>query len=142
MANSWFRFQQFEIQQGRSAMKVCSDSCLFGAYVASKLNSNHQTILDVGAGTGLLSQMLAQKSPASKLHCIEPDMDSFLDLQHNISASPWKNRIEVYAETLSQWMPGRDDAYDVVICNPPFFFDHLNLLKLKKYQTSFFPFSE
>ena len=36
-------------------MKVCTDACLFGAFVANEIQDktiNH--ILDIGAGTGLL----------------------------------------------------------------------------------------
>jgi tRNA1Val (adenine37-N6)-methyltransferase len=60
MANSWFKFKQFTIHQDRSAMKVTTDACLFGAWVARQLalrqaQDHSMKILDIGTGTGLLS---------------------------------------------------------------------------------------
>ena len=49
MSNTWFQFKQFTIHQDKSAMKVCTDSCVFGAIVPVR---DAQHILDIGTGTG------------------------------------------------------------------------------------------
>ena len=68
-----FDFKCFSIVQSRSAMKVCTDSCVFGALIHPH---NAQSILDIGTGTGLLSLMLAQKTTDALIDVIEIDAAS------------------------------------------------------------------
>jgi len=117
MPNSYFQFKQFTIQQDKSAMKVCTDSCVFGAWSARHLNEAKK-ILDAGAGTGLLSLMLAQKSE-SQIDSIELDPDSAVQALENIMASPWSKRIRLLEGNVLNY-PLRSE-YDFIISNPPFF---------------------
>lgn len=103
-------------------MKVCTDACLFGANLNT---SGPVQILDVGCGTGLLSLMVAQLNPLAQIDSIEPHDGSFLDAQHNVKESLWAGRIQVHCQTFQQWLPAHQGLYDEVICNPPFFFNHL-----------------
>lgn len=117
MPNDFFRFKQFTIYQDQCAMKVCTDACLFGAWFADKIHGK-KSVLDIGAGTGLLSLMLAQKNEAI-FHAIEINHPSFEQLEQNINASLWKNHItamEGDATTFNFPM-----GYDFIITNPPFY---------------------
>ena len=63
-------------------MKVCTDSCVFGALINPH---NAQSILDIGTGTGLLSLMVAQKTNDALIEVIEIDPESILDAKENIA---------------------------------------------------------
>jgi tRNA1Val (adenine37-N6)-methyltransferase len=124
MANSYFSFKQFTIHQERSAMKVCTDACILGAWTATKIENNNEVknILDIGTGTGLLSLMLAQKSNA-RIDAVELNEDAASQAIENIGQSPWSERIQVFNSKIQQFDTA--NKYDLIISNPPFFEDDL-----------------
>lgn len=124
MANSFFHFKHFSIHQDRCAMKVTTDACLFGAWIAHTLPRTTSSIdvLDIGTGTGLLSLMLAQKQPALRIDALEIDSDAAQQARENITASPWPNQIQVVQQDVQGY---REKQYDLIISNPPFYEDSL-----------------
>ena len=132
MANSYFQFKQFTIQQDRCAMKVTTDACLFGAWTAEEVKrqrSDVKRVLDIGAGTGLLSLMLAQKTN-SPVDAIEIDPDAFGQAKENISGSPWKDRVTIYQADAAQF--AFSSKYDILVSNPPFYENELKSGDAKK----------
>ena len=96
-------------------MKVCTDACLFGAWTATKMKP--VKVLDIGAGTGLLSLMIAQKTNAI-IDAVEIDKNASEQASENFNISPWKNRLSVINFPIQQFDKG---GYDLIISNPPFF---------------------
>ena len=121
MSNSWFQFKQFTIHQDKSAMKVCTDSCVFGAIIPVQ---GVQSILDIGTGTGLLSLMLAQRSEAS-IDAVEIDSDASAQALQNISESSWQDRITIHNTSIQDYFKYTIKKYDLIFCNPPFFSDSI-----------------
>lgn len=123
-----FRFKQFTVRHDRCAMKVCTDSCILGAWFAEKITPGAK-VLDIGAGSGLLTLMLAQKAEA-QFHAIEKDSHAFEQMKENIERSQWKNRISTFmGDATTYALPG---PYDFIICNPPFYENDLKSDNEKK----------
>lgn len=112
-----FRFKQFSIEHDRAAMKIGTDSILLGAW--TKIY-NHEYILDIGTGTGLLSIMLAQKVHGKcRIDAIEIDKDALHDAALNINNCPWRDSIELHAIDFMEY--DNNVKYDLIISNPPFY---------------------
>jgi tRNA1Val (adenine37-N6)-methyltransferase len=120
MANNHFSFKEFTIFQDRSAFKVGTDGVLLGA---SAEVSEKKRILDVGAGTGLISIMIAQRSEA-EIVSIEPDYESYKQACENVSLCRWSKRIKVLNTDLRSY-PKDSEKFDLIITNPPYFSESL-----------------
>lgn len=118
MANSYFQFKQFTIHQDRCAMKVTTDACLFGAWVAAQLDGNAERGLDIGTGTGLLSLMLAQAG-LSDIDAIEIQEPDARQAAENINASPWEQQVHLLQGDVLTY-PFRKQ-YGLIVANPPFY---------------------
>lgn len=126
MPNPWFQFKKFMIRQDRSAMKVTTDSCLFGAWTAMQLKqspTSEKKLLDIGTGTGILSLMVAQENPEIKIDALEIDADAAAQAVENVDATSWKEQINIIkADVRTIDLPGK---YDYIISNPPFYQNEL-----------------
>lgn len=121
MANTFFRFKQFTVHQDHTAMKVTTDSCLFGAWAAHQIASSQiadERILDIGTGTGLLPLMLAQQTKG-QIDAVEIDPAAASQATTNKDQSPWPEKISIQEADARQL--DLQAAYDIIISNPPFY---------------------
>jgi len=119
MASLPFKFKEFTINQDRCAMKIGTDSVLLGAWTT--LKNNPFSVLDIGAGTGVLGLMIAQRSRAQNIEAIEIDADAFEQCSENFENSPWSDRLFCYHASLIEFVEEIEDEFDLIICNPPFY---------------------
>ena len=126
---STFQFKKFTINQDRCAMKVGTDGVLLGAWCP--IDNNPFSILDIGAGTGILSLILAQRSNAEhpslqgelaqQIDAIEIDENAFEQCVENFENSPWGDKLFCFHAGLDEFMEEPEDEYDLIISNPPFY---------------------
>ena len=116
---SIFNFKMFAIQQDRCAMKVGTDSVLLGAWCP--IENNPFSVLDIGAGTGILSLMIAQRSNAEQIDALEIDEDAYEQCVENFENSPWRDRLFCFHAGLDEFVEEPEDEYDLILSNPPFY---------------------
>ncbi|WP_179021713.1 tRNA1(Val) (adenine(37)-N6)-methyltransferase [Winogradskyella forsetii] len=114
-----FKFKQFTVNQDRCAMKIGTDAVLLGAWTS--IDNNPHSVLDIGAGTGVLSLMIAQRSDAETIEALEIDDDAFEQCSENFENSDWADRLFCYHASLLEFVEEIEDKYDLIICNPPFY---------------------
>lgn len=117
--NEPFRFKEFTVNQDRCAMKIGTDSVLLGAWTS--IQNNPDSVLDIGAGTGVLGLMLTQRSTAQHIDAIEIDDDAYEQCVENFENSPWADRLFCYHASLEEFTEEMEDTYDLIVSNPPFY---------------------
>jgi tRNA1Val (adenine37-N6)-methyltransferase len=100
-------------------MKVGTDGVLLGAW--APIDHNPYSILDIGAGTGLIALMLAQRSNAEQIDALEIDDDAYEQAVDNFENSLWSDRLFCYHASLDEFMDEPEDEYDLIVSNPPFY---------------------
>ena len=119
-----FQFKQFTVHQDRCAMKVGTDGVLLGAWTS--LEHQPDSILDIGAGTGLIALQMAQRSPAELIDAIELDEAAYEQCVANFEASAWSDRLFCYHAGLDEFVDEIDDQYDLIVSNPPFYSENVS----------------
>ena len=114
-----FSFKKFDIQQDRTAMKVGTDGVLLGAW--APIPENIFSVLDIGAGTGLIALMLAQRTNAEQIDALEIDEEAYEQAVDNFENSPWGDRLFCYHAGLDEFIEEPEDEYDLIVSNPPFY---------------------
>ncbi|WKD85909.1 tRNA1(Val) (adenine(37)-N6)-methyltransferase [Polaribacter huanghezhanensis] len=105
-------------------MKVGTDAVLLGAWCSLEKFPN--TILDIGAGTGIIALMLAQRSDAFTIDAIEVDENAYEQSVENFELSDWSDRLFCYHSSFEEFtreMEDEEEKYDLIISNPPFYTD-------------------
>lgn len=122
MANPYFKFKEFTVYHDKCAMKVGTDGVLLGAWANVADSKN---ILDVGAGSGLIALMVAQRNKMLVVDAIDIDIDAVNQAKWNVENSPFADRIKVLNTSLNELAAISSCKYDAIVSNPPFFVQSL-----------------
>jgi tRNA1Val (adenine37-N6)-methyltransferase len=113
---SIFKFKHFEVNQTNSAMKIGTDSMVFGSLIDVEGKTN---ALDIGTGTGVLSLMTAQRNPNLKITAVEIEADAFDEAKINFDNSSFKPQLTAFHVDFLNFSP--DSKFDLIFSNPPYF---------------------
>ncbi|WP_394751312.1 tRNA1(Val) (adenine(37)-N6)-methyltransferase [Spongiimicrobium salis] len=100
-------------------MKIGTDGVLLGAWTA--IDTHPNSILDIGAGTGVIALQLAQRSHAEIIDGIEIDAEAYEQCVSNFENSPWADRLFCYHAGLDELTEEIEEHYDLIVSNPPYF---------------------
>lgn len=116
---SIFKFKEFSIAQDRCAQKIGTDGVLLAAWASPSLKPF--SILDIGAGTGVIALILAQRYGNAQIDAIELDDDAHGQCMDNFENSPWADRLFCYHAAFQEFYEEVEDRYDLIVSNPPFY---------------------
>ncbi len=115
-----FELQHFTITQEKVSLPVTTDACIFGALTEFQ---NPKNILDVGCGSGILMFLMHQKYPNAHILGLEKHPESVQTVQENIELN--KTAPSMSVQEVDWWDFNPENQVDALICNPPFFSNHL-----------------
>ena len=111
-------------------MKINTDGVLLGALVNADSPKN---ILDIGAGTGVIALMLAQRFPAAQFDAVEIDQSAAATAGKNFANSPFAGRLKIFPESFEQYFDSNPEKkYNLIVSNPPFYINSLKSPKKEK----------
>lgn len=102
-------------------MKVGTDGVLLGCLARHPRPESVARCLDIGAGTGLVSIMLAQRFERAEVTGVEIDGEAAAQAGGNCAASPFAARLRVECADINTFAPEGGGAYDLIVSNPPYF---------------------
>ena len=98
-------------------MKVGVDAVLLGAWAGKKAGK----ILEIGTGCGVISLILAQRFPESKILAIDIDKESVKEAERNFETSPWRDNLKANILRFPEDIIDTTKKFDLIVSNPPYF---------------------
>lgn len=120
-----FQFKEFTVYQEKTAMKIGTDAVLLGAWCS--VAKYPDSILDIGAGTGVIGLMLAQRTDAMTIDAVEINEDAYEETVENFERSDWGDRLFCYNASFQEFaeeIKEEEETYELIVSNPPFYTDN------------------
>ncbi|AKU79256.1 tRNA1(Val) (adenine(37)-N6)-methyltransferase [Spiroplasma turonicum] len=118
LKNNLLCYKDLYIYQESNHFNFCLDSVLLARFVV--LNSKTKRLIDVGTNNCVIPLILSRYT-SSKITAVELQKSSSDIANENVMLNNKQNQIVVYNEDINQFCIDKNNMFDVVICNPPFF---------------------
>ncbi len=107
-----------KLKQSEKGYRATSDSVLLSSAISPKAG---QTVLDVGAGTGIVSLCLAYRIPDAAITGLEIQPESFALAKENAALNHKEASVNfILCNIANPTKEIKDKAFDFVITNPPY----------------------
>lgn len=106
------------VRQPREGYRFSIDAVLLAGHVRPRRGA---TVLDLGAGCGIISLLLARRRPDLRIVAVEVQEPLAALARRNVEANELDGQIRVAACDL-RMLPNREVSgpFDVLVCNPPY----------------------
>ena len=109
---------KIKLKQSAKGYRATSDSVLLSSAISPKAG---QTVLDVGAGTGIVSLCLAYRAPKAAITGLEIQPESFALAKENAALNHKEASINfILCDIANPTKEIKDKTFDFVITNPPY----------------------
>lgn len=123
-----FKWKDLSIYQQDDVFKIGTDAILLGAWIPKVLTAFNR-VLDVGTGTGILSLMMHHFFPNAEILSIDDNENAVHLANENFELANASGSIKVKNESLFN-IKSESRSFDLIISNPPYFFEMLLSQKL------------
>lgn len=125
-----FQFKKFAISQSSSVFKIGTDACLLGSFINQNLSNSTKNFLEVGVGTGVISQMVLSEHQSLKAIGIDINIEAVELSKHNAKNNGFSKRFKALHTSYKEL--SNSCNYDFICCNPPYFNSSLKNEELNK----------
>ncbi|MBI1316087.1 methyltransferase [bacterium] len=122
-ASDWFYCTRFRLRNALSPQKVSTDGVLLGAWAAQGMRGEEPfRAADIGAGTGILSALLADRFPKATIDLFEWHPGACSDLHTSLAEGLFADRLSLFEGNWYDRLPEQKppEGYALVVTNPPF----------------------
>ncbi len=105
------------VTQQKKGARFTMDSLLLADFCRVK---SRDRILEPGAGAGIISLLLAQKHPLSRITAVEIQPAAAELCRSNIAQNSLEDRIALIVDDLSRLSARKLPPFDMIVANPPY----------------------
>lgn len=103
--------------QYRNGYRFSVDAILLAHFI----HPNKHSIIDLGAGSGVISLILSYRNPSVNITCLELQDSLCKLIRTNIEANCLRDRLTLVQGDLKKMGSVSPGSYDYVVCNPPYY---------------------
>ncbi len=111
---------ELKLIQRRKGYRYSVDALLLADFVLPGIKSGHK-IMDLGAGSGVISLILAQRARPAEVVAVEIQKSLAVMARRNVALNRLEGRVKILnldARKLRQKFPAQ--SFDLIVSNPPF----------------------